>query len=51
MIMSRVVLLAAFALALGYSGAARAEAQNITKAVQSGNTINSATSTASAPSS
>jgi hypothetical protein len=34
MIMSRVVLLAAFALALGYSGAARAEAQNITKEVQ-----------------
>jgi hypothetical protein len=31
---SSLVLLAAFALALGYSGAARAEAQNITKAVQ-----------------
>jgi hypothetical protein len=31
---SRLALLAAFALSLSYSGAARAEAQNITKAVQ-----------------
>lgn len=34
MIISRVALLAAFALSLGFTGTARAEAQNITKAVQ-----------------
>jgi hypothetical protein len=34
MIMSRVALLAAFALALGFTSPGHAEAQNITKAVQ-----------------
>ncbi len=32
--MSRVMLLAAFGLAFGFTGSAHAEAQNITKAVQ-----------------